>query len=94
MHFFLLVIVLLLFLFRKADRLSERQNSSFASEPKKKLPGIEFTEGSKKLNLEKKERMVNKRQVRSKKKRVLFILRILKEIRINPLFLLNYLKVK
>ncbi len=81
--FAVLVIILLLFLLKDRSPFGG-QNSSFAINPEKEITGIEFTEGSKKLHLEKKadEWLVNGR-FETRKTSVLFILKILKEIRIK-----------
>ena len=61
-----------------------RNNSSFASEPDREITRIEFSETGKKLSLEKKgENWVINEKTEARKSGILFILRILREIKIK-----------
>jgi hypothetical protein len=77
------VIVLVLLLMKDRSPFGGK-NSSFAIKPDQEITGIEFTEGSGTLRLEQKgdEWFVNDR-FETRKTSILFILRILKEIRIK-----------
>ena len=61
-----------------------KNNSSFASEPEKEITRIEFSENGKRLILEKKgENWLINGKTEARKSGILFILRILKEIKIK-----------
>lgn len=79
----LTVILLLILIFNKRSPFG-KSNSSFAAEPEKEITGIEFSDGEKKLTLEKKENewLVNGKN-ETRKSSVLFILRVLTEIKIK-----------
>ena len=82
--FFIIVIGLILLILFRPKLPFGKNNSSFASEPREEITKIEFSEGGKRLNLEKKGEnwLINgKSEVR--KSGMLFILRILKEIKIK-----------
>jgi hypothetical protein len=82
--FFIIVIGLILLILFRPKLPFGKNNSSFASEPREEITKIEFSEGGKRLNLEKKGEnwLINgKSEVR--KSGILFILRILKEIKIK-----------
>ena len=73
----------LLIVFRSRSPFG-KTNSSFVSEPKKEITKIEFSEGRKRLTLEKKgESWLINGKMESRKSGILFILRILKEIKIK-----------
>jgi hypothetical protein len=73
----------LLILFRSKSPFG-KNNSSFASEPRDEITKIEFSEGGKRLNLEKKgENWLINGKSEARKSGMLFILRILKEIKIK-----------
>jgi hypothetical protein len=79
----LVVGVLLFVLFRSRSPFG-RNNTSFASKPSKEITGIEFTEGGEKLTLEKKgENWLLNGKIETRKSGVLFIIRILQEIKIK-----------
>jgi hypothetical protein len=80
---FIVVVSFLLILFRSRSPFG-RDNSSFASEPKEEITKIEFSENGKKLTLDKKGEvwLVNGKS-EARKSGILFILRILKEIKIK-----------
>ena len=82
--FFIIVIgIFLLILFRNKSPFG-KNNSSFASEPREEITKIEFSEGGKRLNLEKKgETWLINGKFEARKSGILFILRILKEIKIK-----------
>ena len=82
--FFIIIIGLILLILFRPKLPFGKNNSSFASEPREEITKIEFSEGGKRLNLEKKGEnwLINgKSEVR--KSGMLFILRILKEIKIK-----------
>jgi len=82
--FFIIIIGLILLILFRPKLPFGKNNSSFASEPREEITKIEFSEGGKRLNLEKKGEnwLINgKSEVR--KSGILFILRILKEIKIK-----------
>jgi hypothetical protein len=81
--FFIVIVLFLLILLRSRSPFG-RDNSSFASEPKEEITKIEFSENGKKLTLEKKGEawLVNDKS-EARKSGVLFLLRILKEIKIK-----------
>ena len=61
-----------------------KNNSSFASEPKEDITRIEFSQENKKLTLEKKgETWIINDKTEARKSGILFIIRILKEIKIK-----------
>ena len=81
--FIILIGLFLLILFRSKSPFG-KNNSSFASEPGGKITKIEFSEGGKRLNLEKKgENWLINGKSEARKSGMLFILRILKEIKIK-----------
>ncbi len=77
------VIILILLLFK--DRLPfGGDNSSFAAEPKKEITRIEFSDGEKKLFLEKNiEGWLVNGKYETRKNSILFILKVLTEIKIK-----------
>jgi hypothetical protein len=81
--FFIVIVLFLLILLRSRSPFG-RDNSSFASEPKEEITKIEFSENGKKLTLEKVGEvwLVNGKS-EARKSGILFILRILKEIKIK-----------
>jgi hypothetical protein len=80
--FFIFLLVLLVFFARKSPY--GKSNSSFASEPKEEITRIEFSERGKRLTLEKigESWMINGK-IEARKSGVLFIIRILKEVKIK-----------
>jgi hypothetical protein len=75
--------LILLILFKSRSPFG-KSNSSFASEPKKEITKIEFSEGGRKLALEKEgENWLMNGKIETRKTGILFILRILKEIKIK-----------
>ena len=61
-----------------------KSNSSFASEPQKEITRIEFSEGRRKLSLEKEgENWLLNGKIETRKSGMLFILRILQDIKIK-----------
>jgi hypothetical protein len=81
--FFIVIVLFLLILLRSRSPFG-RDNSSFASEPKEEITKIEFSEKGKKLTIEKKgESWLVNGKSEAKKSGILFILRILKEIKIK-----------
>lgn len=77
------VFLLLLILFEKRSPFG-RGNSSFASEPKSEITRIEFSEGRQKLTIEKVgENWLLNGKSEPRKNGILFILRVLKEIKIK-----------
>jgi hypothetical protein len=81
--FFIVIGLFLLILFRSRSPFG-KTNSSFASEPGKEITRIEFLENGKRLTLEKKDEswLINGKS-EARKSGILFILRILKEIKIK-----------
>jgi hypothetical protein len=81
--FFILAVLLLLILIRSRSPFG-KTNSSFASQPKEEITNIVFSENGKRLTLEKKgESWFINGKTEARKSGVLFILRILKEIKIK-----------
>ncbi len=79
----ILAIVFFLILIRTRSPFG-KNNSSFASEPKNEITRIDFSQGGKKLTLEKKgETWLINDKTEARKSSILFILRILKEIKIK-----------
>lgn len=77
------ILALLLLLFRNRSPFG-KNNTSFASEPKKEITKIEFTQGKQKLSLEKEgENWLLNGKTETRKTGVLFIVRVLKEIKIK-----------
>jgi hypothetical protein len=75
--------LLLLILFKSRSPFG-KSNSSFASEPQKEITKIEFSEGERKLTLEKKsENWLINGKVETRISSIQFIIRILQEIRIK-----------
>ena len=80
---FIVIGLFLLILFRSRLPFG-KSNSSFASEPKEEITKIEFSESGKKLTLEKKgESWLINGKSEARKSGVLYILRILNEIKIK-----------
>jgi hypothetical protein len=80
---FIVIGLFLLILFRSRSPFG-KSNSSFASEPKEEITKIEFSESGKKLALEKMgESWLINGKSEARKSGVLYILRILKEIKIK-----------
>ena len=80
---FIIIGVLLLILFMRRSPFG-KSNSSFGSEPKVEITRIEFSESGKKLTLQKKgETWLVNGKSEARKSGVLFIVRILKEIKIK-----------
>lgn len=76
-------VLLLLLLFRNKSPFG-KNNTSFASEPKKEITKIEFTQGKQRLTLEKEgENWLLNGKSETRKSGVLFIVRVLKEIKIK-----------
>jgi hypothetical protein len=84
-NIFLLIVVGLVFLIIFTDRSPfGRNNSSFASEPKDEITKIEFSGNGKRLTLEKKgESWLINGKSEARKSGMLFIIRVLKEIKIK-----------
>lgn len=82
---FLIILALIFFLILLKTRAPfGKNNSSFASEPKEEITRIEFSQEGKKLTLEKKgEAWFINNKTEARKSGILFILRILKEIKIK-----------
>jgi hypothetical protein len=78
-----ILVLLLLLLFRNRSPFG-KNNTSFASEPKKEITKVQFLQGKEKLTLEKAgdEWILNGR-TEARKSGVLFILRVLKDIKIK-----------
>jgi hypothetical protein len=77
-----LVVVLLVLL--KSRSPFGKNNSSFASEPKEEITRIEFSEGDRKLTLEKrKDNWYINGKIEARKNGIMFIIRALKEIKIK-----------
>jgi hypothetical protein len=77
-------IALILFIILKNRSPFGKSNSSFLSEPDQQITKIEFSEGSRKLYLEKdKDTWLINGKTEARKSGVLFILRVLQEIRIK-----------
>jgi hypothetical protein len=75
---------LFLLIFIRSRSPFGKDNSSFASEPREEITKIEFIQSGKELTLEKKdENWLINGKVEARKSGVLFILRILKEIKIK-----------
>ena len=81
--FFIVIGLFLLILFRSRSPFG-KTNSSFASEPREEITRIELLENGKRLTLEKKDEnwFINGKH-EARKSGILFILRILKEIKIK-----------
>lgn len=80
---FIIIVMLLLILFVRRSPFG-KSNSSFGSEPKEEITRIEFSENGKKLTLQKKgEAWLVNGKTEARKGGVLFIIRILKEIKIK-----------
>lgn len=78
-----IVTLLLMLLFRNRSPFG-KNNTSFASEPNKEITKIEFTQGKQKLILEKEgETWLLNGKKETRKSGVLFIIKVLKEIRIK-----------
>lgn len=81
---FTLAILLLLLVIFKSRSPFGKGNSSFASEPKKEITKIEFSEGGRRLSLEKEgENWLINGKIETRKSGILFILRVLQEIKIK-----------
>lgn len=81
---FTLVFALLLLVIFKSRTPFGKHNSSFAAEPQREITRIEFSEGARRLTLEKKEdNWLLDGKTETRKGGILFILRILKEIKIK-----------
>jgi hypothetical protein len=82
---FVIILALILFLILLKTRAPfGKNNSSFASEPKEEITRIEFSQDGKKLTIEKKsETWFINDMTEARKSGVLFLLRILKEIKIK-----------
>jgi hypothetical protein len=82
---FLVIIVLIFFVILLKNRVPfGKSNSSFASEPKEEITRVELSQDGKKLTLEKKgEAWFINDKTEARKSGILFILRILKEIKIK-----------
>ncbi|MCX6255205.1 MAG: hypothetical protein NTV31_12100 [Bacteroidia bacterium] len=75
--------LLLLILFKSRPPFG-KNNSSFATEPKKEITKIEFSEGRRKISLEKTgENWLINGKTETRKSSILFILRVLHEIKIK-----------
>lgn len=75
--------LLLLILFTSRSPFG-KNNSSFASEPQKEITKIEFSEGGQRLSIEKKgEIWLINGKLETRKSGILFILRVLQEIKIK-----------
>ena len=80
---FIIIGLFLMILFRSRSPFG-RSNSSFSSEPKEDITRVEFSGNGEKLILEKKgETWMINGKVEARKNGILFILRILKEIKIK-----------
>lgn len=80
---FIIIVLLLMILFTRRSPFG-KSNSSFGSEPKEEITRIEFSENGKKLTLQKKgETWLVNGKAEARKSGVLFIIRILKEIKIK-----------
>lgn len=78
------VVALILFIILKNRSPFGKSNSSFLSEPDQQITKIEFSEGSRKMYLEKdKDTWLINGKTEARKSGVLFILRVLQEIRIK-----------
>ncbi len=76
-------VLLLLLLFRNRSPFG-KSNTSFSSEPKKEITKIEFLQGKQRLTLEKEgETWFLNGKTEARKSGVLFILRVMKEIKIK-----------
>jgi hypothetical protein len=81
--YFILIGLSLFILFRNRTPFG-RDNSSFASEPKEEITRIEFSSGTSRLSLEKKgDVWIINGKTEARKSGILFIMRILKEIKIK-----------
>ena len=79
-----LTIGLLFFIFLRARSPFGKNNSSFSSDPHKEITKIEFSESGKRLTLEKKgDNWLINGKTEARKSGILFILRILTEIKIK-----------
>ncbi|MFA5819768.1 MAG: hypothetical protein WC854_10905 [Bacteroidales bacterium] len=77
------IILFLLILFKSRSPFG-KSNSSFASEPHKEITKIEFSEGGRRLSLEKEgENWLINGKTETRKTGILFILRVLEEIKIK-----------
>lgn len=75
--------LLLLILFKSRSPFG-KSNSSFASEPQKEITKIEFSNGGRRLSLEKEgENWLINGKIETRKRGILFILRVLQEIKIK-----------
>ena len=82
--FLIIVISLALLILFKSRSPFGNSNSSFASEPKEEITRIEFFEDGEKLYLEKKgENWLINGEIEARKSGVLFILRVLRELKIK-----------
>jgi hypothetical protein len=80
---FIVILFLILILFRNSSPFG-RNNTSFASEPQKEITRIEFSQGKQKLLLEKRgETWLLNGKNDTRKSGILFIIRILKEMKIK-----------
>jgi len=80
---FIIIGLFLLILFTSKSPFG-KSNSSFATEPKEEITKIEFSESGKRLTLEKKgDSWIVNGKSEARKNGILFILRILKEIKIK-----------
>jgi hypothetical protein len=80
----LIVVVLLIFILFKTRSPFGKANSSFASEPKKEITKIEMSDGLQKLTLEKSgEVWFTGGKGETRKSGILFILKVLQEIKIK-----------
>ena len=82
---FVIILALILFLILLKTRAPfGKNNSSFASEPKEEITRIEFSQDGKKLTIEKEgETWFINDKTEARKSGILFLLRILKEIKIK-----------
>lgn len=82
--FFIIVIGLILLILFKSKSPFGKNNSSFASEPREEITKIEYLQGAKRLNLEKSgEAWLINGKFEARKSGMLFILMILKEMKIK-----------
>jgi len=78
------ILVLLILLLLRNRSPFGKSNSSFASEPKNEITKIEFSQGGQRLTLEKVgESWILNGKTETRKSGILFIIRVLKEIRIK-----------
>lgn len=77
-------VALVLLILYKSRSPFGNNNSSFAAEPKKEITKIEFSEGGRKLSLEKgNDNWLIDGKIEARKSGILFILRVLQEIKIK-----------